>query len=98
MSKESRFKVRVDATRKVRELLYGPEAYRNDTLHKEFAFGKNTDFKTGKLAYAAAKNYAETLLDKASSVSIWMCNGGSGVGNYLKDDANLKFDEGWDAQ
>jgi hypothetical protein len=92
---------RVDLTRRVLEPFYGPEAYRTDTVRKEFPFGKGMEFPTGKAAFAAADAFAKSMMDKASSVSIWRLSGGKygyggGSGKYLKDDHDLRFTIGWD--
>lgn len=81
---------RVDLTRRVREPLYGPEAYSTETQRHHFPFGKGELLKTGKEALAAAEHFAACRIDFASSVSIWRLSGGKhgyngGSGRYLKD-------------
>lgn len=87
---------RVELTRRVAEPFYGPDAYRNDTKRKEFPFGKGKEFATGKAAFAAADAFAKSMMDKASSVSVWRMSGGGGTGEYLKDDHDSRFAIGWD--
>lgn len=91
----------VELTRRVAEPCYGPDAYRNDTKRREFPFGKGQEFPTGKSAFAAADAFAKSMMDKASSVSIWRLSGGKhgyggGTGEYLKDDHDSRFAIGWD--
>ena len=82
---------RVELTRYVAEPLYGTEAYRNDTKRYEFPFGKGKEFPTGKKALAAADTFAKSMMDKASTVSLWRLNGGVGTGECLKDDPDSRF-------
>lgn len=89
------FRYTVELTRRVAEPTYGPQAYRSDTLRKEFPFGKGKEFPNGKAAFAAAESYAKSMLDQASSVSVWRMAGGSGLGNYLKDEPDSRFALGW---
>ena len=86
----------VELTRRVADQFYGPDAYRNDTKKKEFPFGKGKEFATGKAAFAAASAFAASMMDKASSVSVWRMSGGGGTGEYLKNDRDLRFAIGWD--
>lgn len=81
---------RVDLTRRVREPLYGPDAYSKETQRHTFPFGKGEELKTGKDALAAAEKFAEALLGCCSSISIWRLSGGKygwngGSGRYIKD-------------
>ena len=81
---------RVDLTRRVREPLYGPDAYSTETQRHTFPFGKNELLKTGKEALEAAEHFAKCRLDSSSAVSIWRLSGGKhgwngGSGRYLKD-------------
>lgn len=87
---------RVDATRKVRAPEYGPEAYRSETKSFEIPFGKGQEIKTGAKALEVAQQRAQSLLALSSSVSVWrLTAAGNGSGNYLKDDAEARFDSGW---
>ena len=90
------FCYRVELTRRVDEPFYGPDAYRNATKRKEFPFGKGKEFSTGKMALASAYAFAKSMIDKASSVSVWRMSGGGGTGEYLKDDHDSRFAIGWD--
>ena len=85
----------VNLTRRVAAPLYGPQAFHTDTLRKDFPFCKNKEYPTGKDAFSAAEAYAKSMIDQASSVSVWHMIGGNGTGNYLKDDAESRFALGW---
>lgn len=90
------FTYRVDATRKVRERGYGPEAYRSDTKRVLIPFGKGQDIKTGREALEVAKQKAAELAPHASSVSIWrLTSAGNGTGSYVKEDPEAFFEVGW---
>lgn len=87
---------RVDATRKVRERAYGPEAYRSDTKQVLIPFGKGQEIKTGREALAVAERKAAELAPQSSSVSIWrLTNAGNGSGRYVKEDHAAFFEVGW---
>lgn len=86
---------RVDLTRRVASPDFGPDAWHADTARKEFNFGKGKDFSTGKAAYEAALEFAKSMLDQASEVSVWRLSGGCGYGEYLKRDPDSRFSVGF---
>ena len=87
---------KVELIRRVRQPLYGRYATSIDVKRKEFHFGKGKEFRTGRDAFSAASEFAMSMLENSSSVSIWKINGNTGNGQYLKDDKELLFNNGWD--
>lgn len=85
----------VQLTRRVALPFYGPNAYRLDTTRKEFPFGKDKEFASGKNARVAAETFAKGMLENASSVSVWRMSNSGGSGVYLKDDMNSRFMVPW---
>lgn len=93
---EARHRIAVEATRAVACPLYGPHAYQRDTHQKCFGFGKGQEYPSGAKAREAAEAYAQTLLERASSVSLIHWNGGNGQCVCLKDDSEQRFSTKWD--
>ncbi len=92
----SRCFYRVDAIRSVRIPEYGPEAYTRKRFYVFVPYGKKYKVKTGKEAKTEAYRVAEKLIPFSSIVSVFRMIGGSGVGEYLKDDSSVRFDHDWD--
>jgi hypothetical protein len=89
------FRYEVKLMRRVAAPACGPSAYTLDVLCKEFPFGKGKEFATGEKARVAAEYLARSMLDEASTVSVWRMSGNGGRGVYLKEDMNSRFTVGW---
>lgn len=87
---------RVDAVRHSARPEYGPTPFSSDIRQKTFQFGKGKEFKTGKEAFAAATDFAVSIVKEASTLYIARMNNSSGIGQYLKNDNDLMFDTGWE--
>jgi hypothetical protein len=77
-----RYEVRL--SRRVHSPLYGRNAYMVDTKKRDFPFGKNEKYKTGKDALEAAENYANEHFDIASDIEICKLHGGCGTCQIFK--------------
>ena len=91
---KNKYRIEVQACRKVRTPLYGQDAYTIERVELEYPYGHGHAYKNRDKAYIEALLKGVELMAKSSSVAIVDWRGLSGMCHYIKDSQET-FDTGW---
>jgi hypothetical protein len=82
------YNVEVTFSKNVAYPEYGENAYNLESYIIKLSYGKNGNFKTSKDAiFFIKEKITDTVLNKFSSVCVFVMRNGSGKGEYLKSES-----------